>query len=108
MPLDESPEPPGVGRQERLPPLGSDSGVLVPPSRRRAPRGVLRLPSTCEVQPGVLRLPVPWEDRMSDAERDRAIKANVTAILILEERLMMLEAHIRARLKEEADAAKMR
>ncbi len=41
---------------------------------------------------------------MSDAERDRAIKANATAVLILEERLMKLEAMVRARLKEEAEA----
>ncbi len=45
---------------------------------------------------------------MNDAEKDRAIKANVTAILILEERLMKIEAWLRARLKEEADVAKVR
>ncbi len=45
---------------------------------------------------------------MNDAERDRAIKANVTAVLILEERVMKIEAHIRARLKEEAERAKLR
>ncbi len=46
---------------------------------------------------------------MNDTERDRAIRAiraNVTAILILEERLMKIETWIRARLKEEADAAR--
>ncbi len=45
---------------------------------------------------------------MNDAERDRAIRANVTAILLLEERLMKIEAWLRARLKEEADRARGR